>query len=136
MFQDGLNASVTTVESTDGPVCVLRLAPGKVSLKPLEQWSMRSSTESGNALAVPTNALCELYTVLGNVSGAAGVQDVPHGTPHAGQTAWTSQDESLRQDFSIPLSPKPRGTITTRASHHILCWENRVFYPIPVGVLP
>lgn len=72
MFQDGLNASVTTVGSTDGAVHVAGWAMGATSLqgscqtlghlllKQLEQRSMTSSTDSG-LLPVPISTLYELY---------------------------------------------------------------------------
>lgn len=66
---------------------------------------MTSSTESG-LLPVPTKALYDPCPVLGDSSEAAGVQDVPRGAPHGGETAWLPWGGSLRQDFSIPLSPK------------------------------
>lgn len=36
-----------------------------------------------------------------------------------------------------PLHPHLlHGTVSARASHHILCWDNGMFYPIPVRILP
>lgn len=58
------------------------------------------------------------------------------GAAQGGQTAWLPWRGGLRQEFSIPSPQRRHGAVRARASHRILCWENGVFYPIPVRILP